>query len=117
MINEWQEECQKLDVAMEDGRLVLSHASPEPSRTFEDQLGSLNRRWSEVVQDVEIRKSEAENMAKKWWDFSKSKQKIMKWMKKKESDLENQPEGSNLAGALKQAEKFKVRFIFQTQCE
>ena len=84
MIESWHDECQQLDVSIEDGRLVLSQNAANPGTSFEEQLGGLNRKWSEMVTNVENKKSEAEMIAKNWWDFSKSKLRMVKWMEKKD---------------------------------
>ncbi len=113
MIENWHEEYQQLDVSIQDGRLVLSQGSDTPQLSFEEQLGCLGRKWTEIVDNVESRKTEAENIAKNWWDFSKSKLRMMKWMERKENDLERESDGGgDLENAVLLEKKFKVWFLY-----
>ena len=109
MIESWHEECQELDVTFKDGRLVLSQISAMPETSFEEQLGGLNRKWSEMVVGVENQKKKAEMIAKNWWEFSKSKLRMLKWMEKKEMDL-NQEDigGGGLENAVDMERKLNV---------
>ena len=117
MIENWHDECQQLDVSIEDGRLVLSQNTANPGTSFEEQLGGLNRKWSEMVTNVENRKSEAEMIAKNWWDFSKSKLRMVKWMEKKELDLRQEAvnEGG-LENAVDMEKKLKVSCKYFVSC-
>lgn len=116
MVENWQGECQELDVLIEDGRLILSQNATNSETSFEEQLGTLNRKWSEMVQNVENRKFEVETVAKNWWDISKSKVRMLKWMEKKENDLnENDLNGGGLENAVNREKKLKVvdiRFLY-----
>ena len=109
MIEIWHNECQMFDVSIQDGRLVLSQGTDNSATSFEDQLGGLSKKWSEVVSNVENRKTEVETIAKDWWDFSKSKSRMLKWMEKKKTDLENEAAvGGGLENAVELEKKLKV---------
>lgn len=109
MIENWQEECQELDISIKDGRLILSQNEATPEISFEEQLGCLNKKWSEMVSNVENRKVEAEKIAKNWWDITKSKARMLKWMEKKENDLNrDEINKGGLANAENAEKKLKV---------
>ena len=109
MIDNWHEEYQQFDVAIENGRLILSQSATETKASFEDQLGGLSKKWTDMVEKIEHGKLEAEKVARKWWDISKSKTRMLKWMEKKENDL-NQGEmnGGDLENAVNTEKKLKV---------
>ena len=109
MIENWHVEYQEFDVSIENGRLILSQSSADSKASFEEQLGGLNKRWSEMVEKVENGKLEAEKVARNWWDISKSKARMLKWMEKKENDLnEGDVNGGGLENAVNTEKKLKV---------
>ncbi len=65
------------------------------------------------MDNVECRKTEAETIAKNWWDFSKSKLRMMRWLEKKENDLEIEAKGGGgLENAVQSEKKLKVNLCF-----
>ena len=109
MVELWQEECQELDVSIQNGRLILSQNATNSEASFEEQLGGLNRKWSQMVGKIENGKLEAEKIAKNWWDISKSKMRMLKWMEKKEHDLNTDDmNGGGLENAVNTEKKLKV---------
>lgn len=69
---------------------MVQQKSSGKAMDFEEQLGNLNCEWKTVIQDIEERKSAIEKTAKKWWEFTRNKMKMLRWLKKKESDADFQ---------------------------
>lgn len=77
--------------------------------TFEQQLSGLNSEWNNMVNDIENSCVDNECAAKKWWDFSRMKKKVLKWMEKKENDASDGEDSENsLDDITKHANKYKV---------
>ena len=80
---------------------------------FEEQLAELDEEWSKIMGDVKTTRKETEAVAKKWWDFSKSKQKMVRWLKRKEDDMTGELDtNESMDSAVEQANKYKVKFFF-----
>ena len=75
---------------MKEGHLMLQQESSGQAVAFDEKLGNLNMEWHTVIQDVEEKKKSIEKTAKKWWDFTRNKLKMIRWLKKKEGDAELQ---------------------------
>ena len=86
----WKQQCLDLDVVVKEGHLMLQQESSGQAVAFDEKLGNLNLEWHTVVQDVEEKKKSVEKTAKKWWDFTRNKLKMIRWLKKKEGDAELQ---------------------------
>ena len=86
----WKQQCLDLDVVFKEGHLMLQQDSSGASVAFDEKLGSLNMEWHTVILDVEEKKKTIEKTAKKWWDFTRNKLKMIRWLKKKESDADMQ---------------------------
>lgn len=85
-MQDWSERCQNLDVVVEDGHLVLQQKSQGESLAFDEELKSLDDKWKDVFRQVETQKQEVEVTARKWWDFTRNKMKMMRWLHRKEND-------------------------------
>lgn len=85
----WKQQCLDLDVVVKEGHLMLQQESGE-AVAFDEKLNNLNSEWHTVIQDVEEKKKSIEKTAKKWWDFTRNKLKMIRWLKKKEGDAEIQ---------------------------
>ena len=109
MIDNWQAEYEDFNVSIENGKLIFSQIATDSKGSFEEQLRGLNNKWSEMVEKIEKGKKEAETIAGNWWDISKSKMKMLKWMEKKENDLnDNDMAGGGLENAVNTEKKLKV---------
>ena len=89
-VDYWKQQCLDLDVVVKEGHLMLQQESSGQAVAFDEKLGNLNMEWHEVIQDVEEKKKSIEKTAKKWWDFTRNKLKMIRWLKKKEGDAELQ---------------------------
>lgn len=85
----WKQQCLDLDVVVKEGHLMLQQESGE-AVAFDEKLNNLNSEWHTVIQDVEEKKKSIEKTAKRWWDFTRNKLKMIRWLKKKEGDAEIQ---------------------------
>ena len=102
--------CTKDDATVMDDTSIGNN---EPCVTFEDQLSVLEDEWNKVLVDIESSRLENENIAKKWWDFSRSKKKIIRWMKKKEEDATSESSSEkNYDAFMETANKYKVNINF-----
>lgn len=75
---------------------------------FEDKLSQLNEEWNNVMADIQISRAKNEEIAKKWWDFSRSKKRIVRWMKKKEEDAQKNNSDASLEEVMENVNKYKV---------
>lgn len=90
---------------------MLEQKSSGKAIAFDEQLGNLNQEWQTVIQDVEEKKISIEKTAKKWWDFTRNKLKMIRWLKKKESDAEIQSAmGCSIGSAQEQMQVYQVMF-------
>lgn len=89
-VDYWKQQCLDLDVVVKEGHLMLQQESSGQAVAFDEKLGNLNMEWHTVIQDVEEKKKSIEKTAKKWWDFTRNKLKMIRWLKKKEGDAELQ---------------------------
>ena len=90
---------------------MLEQKSSGKAVAFDEQLDSLNQEWKAVIQDVEEKKSRIEKTAKKWWDFTRNKLKMIRWLNKKESDAEIQNSmGCSIDNAQEQMRAYQVTF-------
>lgn len=67
---------------------MVQQQSSGKAMAFEEQLGNLNCEWKTVIQEIEEKKHSIEKTAKKWWEFTRNKMKMMRWLKKKENDAD-----------------------------
>ena len=75
---------------------------------LDQQLENIGAEWNNVLLDIEKQSHENEDVFKKWWNFSRSKKRIMRWMENKEKDaMTSYPHTSDKA-ALASAKKFEV---------
>lgn len=93
-----------------DQSKVLTSVSGSNPLSFEQHLSQLNSEWNSVVSSIESSCVENENIAKKWWDFSKLKKKVSRWITMKEESA-NDTDGSSdnsFDSIKKNANKYKV---------
>ncbi len=86
LVRDWSEKCQDLDVVFKDGHLMLEQKSLGESLAFDEELKSLDDNWKHVLNQVEVQKRDVEVTARKWWDFTRNKMKMMRWLHRKEND-------------------------------
>lgn len=112
-MDSWKEQCFDLDVVLKEGHLVLQQKSSGKEVAFDEQLGNMSEEWNTVIQDVQEKKKNIETTAKKWWDFTRNKLKMLRWLNKKESDADFQgAKGLGLDSAQEQMNRYKVKEIF-----
>ena len=108
-MDHWKEQCFDLDVVLKEGHLMLQQKSSGKAVAFEEQLGNMGEEWTAVIQDVQERKKNIETTAKKWWDFTRNKLKMVRWLNKKESDADFQgTKASSLDSAQEHMNRYKV---------
>ena len=108
-VEHWKELCFDLDVVVKEGHLMLQQKSSGKAVAFEEQLGNMNEDWNTVIQDVQEKKKHIEKTAKKWWDFTRNKLKMIRWLNKKETDADFQGSKScSLDSAQEQMNRYKV---------
>ena len=84
-----------------------SNATP----SFEEKLSQLNTEWHSVVNAIESSCVQNEHVAKKWWDFSKLKKKVLRWMAIKEqaADDSTVADDKSYDNIMRNATKYKVQ--------
>ena len=75
---------------------------------LDQQLENIGAEWNNVLLDIEKQSHENEDMFKKWWNFSRSKKRIMRWMENKEKDAMTSYPHTSYNDALASARKFEV---------
>ena len=91
---------------------MLQQESSGQAVAFDEKLGDLNMEWHTVIQDVEEKKKSIEKTAKKWWDFTRNKLKMIRWLKKKEGDADLQNATScRIDSAQDQLTAYQVSFF------
>ena len=65
---------------------MLEQKSLGQSVAFDEELKSLDDKWKHVLNQVETQKQEVEVTARKWWEFTRNKMKMIRWLHRKESD-------------------------------
>ena len=75
---------------------------------LDQQLENIGAEWNNVLLDIEKQSHENEEMFKKWWNFSRSKKRIMRWMENKEKDAMTSYPHASYNDTLVSARKFEV---------
>ena len=75
---------------------------------LDQQLENIGAEWNNVLLDIEKQSHENEEMFKKWWNFSRSKKRIMRWMENKEKDAMTSYPHASYNDTLASARKFEV---------
>ena len=75
---------------------------------LDQQLENIGAEWNNVLLDIEKQSHENEDVFKKWWNFSRSKKRIMRWMENKEKDAMTSYPHTSYNDALASAKKFEV---------
>lgn len=108
MIDEWGKKYQDLEVVVKDGHLMLQQKSGGECMVFEEEYKCLGEKWKTVLSEVKTQKKEVEVTARKWWEFTRNKMKMIRWLHRKENDA-----GLNKACAVRnpaeQLENYLVR--------
>lgn len=65
---------------------MLEQKSHGESVAFDEELKSLDEKWKCVLGQVEAQKREVEVTARRWWEFTRNKMKMMRWLHRKEND-------------------------------
>lgn len=78
---------------------------------LDQQLENIGAEWNNVLLDIEKQSHENEDVFKKWWNFSRSKKRIMRWMENKEKDAMTSYPHTSYNDALASAKKFEVCFL------
>ena len=70
----------------------------------------LNNEWNEAVHVIEVTCVENERITKEWWDFSRLKKKVLRWIEKKEEDvIDGSADENSYQSILQNADKYQVR--------
>lgn len=85
-MQECKQKCHDFDVVTKNGHLMLEEKSQGNFVAFDKELKTLDTKWKHVLERVESQKKEVESTARKWWDFTRNKIKMMRWLNRKESD-------------------------------
>ena len=110
LVQDWSEKCQDLDVVFKDGHLMLEQKSQGGSVAFDEKLKNLDDNWKHVLSQVETQKHEVEVTARKWWDFTRNKMKMMRWLHRKENDAGlGQPVACIVENPQEQLNNYEVR--------
>eukprot|EP00111_Clytia_hemisphaerica_P004722 TCONS_00013567-protein len=79
--------------------------------TFEDNLMRLNMEWNETVQGIERMCLENHQTTNKWYDFTRLKKKVVRWIEKKEGDVKDEEAldatNKNFDSIVKNLDKYK----------
>ena len=101
-----------MDVVVKDGHLMLQQKALGESVAFEEELKSLDDKWKRVLTQVEAQKHEVEVTARKWWEFTRNKMKMMRWLRRKENDAGlGEPLACIVENPLEQLNNYEVSLV------
>lgn len=77
---------------------------------FEEELKGLREKWKNVLSEVECQKKEVEITARRWWEFTRNKMKMMRWLHRKENDAGlDRPLACAVDNPQEQLDNYQVR--------
>lgn len=73
-----------------------------------DNLLQLNAEWHSTVRGIEEICVENDETTMKWWDFTRLKKKVIRWIDKKEEDADDSDHQNTFDSITRNVDKFKV---------